>query len=76
MLWALFCSDFNIIWRISSKLNVLSHSIIHTVQQHMSECLNDQLDHSISVCILSCLYFVTFITWVKNQEAMNLGPIS
>ena len=32
MLWALYCSDLNMIWRISSKINVLSHSIKHIVK--------------------------------------------
>ena len=34
MLWALYCSDFNILLRVSSKMNVLSHSITHILQQH------------------------------------------
>ena len=33
MLWALFCSDLNMIGIISSKRNVLSHRIAHIVQQ-------------------------------------------
>ena len=26
-----YCSDFNTIWKISSKMDVLSHSIVHMV---------------------------------------------
>ena len=33
MLWAIFCSEFNIIGGISSKMNVLYRSITHSVQQ-------------------------------------------
>ena len=33
MLWMLYCSDFNTIWRISFKMNVLSHSIKEIVLQ-------------------------------------------
>ena len=32
-LWVRYCSDFGTIWRISSKMSVLSHSIAHIVQQ-------------------------------------------
>ena len=33
MLWVRCRSDFNTIWRISAKINILSHSIAHIVQQ-------------------------------------------
>ena len=36
MLWAQFCSDVNKNWRMSSKMNVLSDSIAHIVQQQPS----------------------------------------
>ena len=37
-----YCSDFNTIWRISPKMNVLSHSIAHMVKQkpRFDICLN------------------------------------
>ena len=43
---ALCCSDFNLIWRISSKLNVLSHSITHIVQQQL------EFDICRNVCVI------------------------
>ena len=32
-LWVRYCFDFNTIWRISSKMNVLSHRIAHIVKK-------------------------------------------
>ena len=34
MLRALYCSDFGLFLGISSKMNVLSHSITHIIEQH------------------------------------------
>ena len=55
MLWALYCSDFIIIWRISSEMNSVSNNIIQLISSfilfpataklwYISECLGDQLE--------------------------------